>query len=383
MTSSSILGVGIHTNLGCGVPATLEALRQAPPPAAQILISVANERRSIPYNILADLPLGDAQWRLEQAVRGVVQEAIDNAELSRQEVEDAVLVIGTSSMDISVSEAIYQRQLLEDTAAEPLTGNIKIGGLAATTRRHFGIRNQDITINTACTASANALVYADRLIGSERARHAIVLGVELFNMITAKGFSGLDLLTPTRMSPFDRDRDGLELGESSAAVILGPRTRHRSRTHLIGSANLCDTYGISTTNPDGSTIAQATAEALTQAGIQASEIVAIKTHGTASLLNDESEAAGIHAVFRDHPAICALKPFIGHTFGACGLAELILFTIAAGNGFIPGTPTKSHRKSDLGIELTEKQEEISPGYYLLNNFGFGGNITSLILHHEH
>jgi 3-oxoacyl-[acyl-carrier-protein] synthase-1 len=86
---------------------------------------------------------------------------------------------------------------------------------------------------------------------------------------------------------------------------------------------------MSAANPDGSTVAYVIEQALHRAGLPARDITAIKTHGTASLSNDEAEAAGMRRVFAQMPPLTALKPYLGHTLGACGLNELLLFCAAA------------------------------------------------------
>ena len=379
MTSSHVIGAGIHTGLGRGLAANIEALRRPPPRAPLVALPLAEAATPLPCHLLFGLPLEAIETRLEAAVLGVVAEALQASGLSSAQIEDAALVLGTSSMDISVSEAVYRRELAERAEALPLMANSCLGQLADRIRRHFGIKGQDLTVNTACTASANALMYGDLLIRGGRARHVVVLGVEIFNLITAMGFSGLELLSADGMKPFDVDRSGLVLGEACAALVIAAEPRDGGGYWLEAGANLCDTHAISAANPDGSTVAAVMREALARAGVDPAAIVAVKAHGTASLLNDEAEAAALADIFTALPPVAVLKPFIGHTFGACGLAELILFMGAAEAGFLPATPGICARPSDLGITLPQTPAPLPRGRYLLNYAGFGGNNTALIL----
>jgi len=266
--------------------------------------------------------------------------------------------------------------LVNEEDPHPLIPSSSLGNLAYRIQGKLGLRGMDTTINTACTASANALVMADALIRSGEVEHALVLGVEVFNSITALGFHGLELLSDNGMRPFDKARGGLVLGEGCSAMILG---RGDKGFRLIGGANMCDTSGISAANPDGSTVADVIRQALASANIDAAEIMAVKTHGTASLLNDEAEAAGLHTIFEIMPPLCALKPYIGHTFGACGLNELILLCAALEAGYLPATPGISAEASDLKITLPQTPLAMEPGKFLLNHFGFGGNNTSIVI----
>lgn len=378
MSGSYFLGAGIHTCLGQGVAANVDALFGAPPKPQTTMVPLGAGAEATPTLLLSGTPLENIEERLWRVVEAVAAEALDAAKLTAAERRETVLLLGTSSVDISVAEAIYKRELSEGRDAHPLTANSSIGNLAERLRLRFGLAGPDYTLSTACTAAANAVVYGDALIQSDRTRFALVMGVEVFNIITALGFHGLGLLAPDGMKPFDKERRGLVLGEGCSAVVMGAK-RGDAHFHLRGSANLCDIYGISTANPDGSTVAGVIHMALEDAKLRPEQIAGIKTHGTASLLNDEAEAAGMRTAFPMLPPVCALKPFIGHTFGACGSNELILFCGLAERGYFPAAPGVCAEPSDLDIMLAQKPAPLEPGVFLLNFFGFGGNNTSLVI----
>jgi len=375
MSDIRFLGAGLHTRLGKGVAANLAVMNTGIPEPSILDVPFGDEVERIPYHVI-DLPMTGPQRRLDSIVHGVIEEAVQSAGLSEAELQRAALVIGTSSLDISVSEQRYREDLIEKDDPHPLIPSSSLGNLANRIQTRLGMRGMDYTINTACTASANALVMADAMISAGEVDHALVLGVEVFNSITALGFHGLELIAKNGIRPFDADRGGLVLGEGCSAMILG---RGEGRFRLLGGANMCDTSGISAANPDGSTVAEVIGQALASAGVSASEITAAKTHGTASLLNDEAEAAGLHIIFETLPPLCALKPYLGHTFGACGLNELILLCAALDEGFLPATPGISAEAGDLNVSLPQTPLAVPRGKFLLNHFGFGGNNTSIVI----
>lgn len=382
MNAAYFIGAGTHTALGRGLPASIEAVHRAPSPPQRTIAEFAEQKRSVPYRLLSEDPPVDAERRLYRVLEAVIDEALQAAGLTPAERTTLGLFIGSSSADISVSEARYRRELKERTHAVPLAGSSSLGNLATQLCQHFGFRGPDFSLNTACTASANALVYADAMVRSGRLRHALVVGVELFNVFTAMGFHGLQLLAPGNMKPFDRARDGLVLGEGCSALVLGPKPRSFGAFRLRGAASICDTYSVSAAHPDGSTIAAVMGAALQSASLVPAQIATIKVHGTASRSSDEAEVAGMKRVFATLPSLCALKPFIGHTLGACGLNELLLFCAAAQRGFLIGTPGICANDSDLGVTLNQQASPLEPGNYMLNCFGFGGNNTSLIVSNE-
>jgi 3-oxoacyl-[acyl-carrier-protein] synthase-1 len=365
MSRSYFLGAGIHTCLGRGVKANIDALF-APLPQPQVLrVPLGEGHEPAPVMLLHDAPLEDVEQRLWRVIEGVASEALDAAGLSEAERRETVLLLGSSSIDMPASEAVYRRELRDGADAHPMMANSSLGEMADRIRRRFRLAGADYTISTACTASANALVYANALVQSGRTKFALVMGVETFNIITALGFHGLALLAPDGMRPFDKGRGGIVLGEGCSALVIGPK-RGEARFHMRGSANLCDIFGMSTANPDGTTVSGVIKMALAASATEPGEIAGIKTHGTASLLNDEAESAGMRQVFAALPQLCALKPFIGHTFGACGLNELILLTGLLERGYFPATPGICAEPSDLDITLPQTPSPIEPGVFMLN-----------------
>jgi 3-oxoacyl-[acyl-carrier-protein] synthase-1 len=331
---------------------------------------------AIPYKLLKGFPVDAASARLTSVVDAVVDEALGEAALSRSARRAMALFVGSSSFDISESESRYRDELARGSGALPLSSS-SVANVAEGVRRRFDLAGEDFTFNTACTASANGLWYAARMIRSGVVAHALVLGVELLNDLTALGFLGLGLLSRSTMRPFDDRRDGLVLGEACSALVIGPGDS--DRFHFLSGANVCDTHSMVAAHPGGSTIAAVMHEALTGAKLAAGDITAVKAHGTANPANDDAEAAGLTSVFAPLPPICALKPHLGHTLGASGLTELVLFYRALESGFLAATPGIGGRAATGGVSLNQVEQPMSRGCFMLNSFGFGGSNTSLLI----
>lgn len=379
MRSCYFTGAALHTSMGRTLEAHLHALNAGLDTPGQVTAEFAGKTQPLPYKLLADTPLQSLEQRLDTVLNRLISEALAAAELTLAEQRRTGLFLGTSSFDICATEHEYREALKTDTHALAMANSSSLGNLAVQIRQRFDLRGPDYSFNTACTASANALVYADAMIRSGQLDHALVLGVETYNSITALGFHGLQLLTPTAMRPFSPERNGLVLGEGCSALVLSHRAHKTNSFRLLASGNLCDTHGMSAANPDGSTVAYVIEQALQRASLQPQDIAAIKTHGTASLSNDEAEAAGMRRVFSRMPPLTALKPYLGHTLGACGLNELLLFCTAAEQGFLIATPGIGVGDEKLGVTLNQSPCELPRGNFMLNYFGFGGNNTSLIV----
>jgi len=257
------------------------------------------------------------------------------------------------------------------------------GKIASAVMERFGIGGADYTFTTACTSSANAFLYAASMIEQGLIGRALVIGYDLFNNLGFYGFEGLKSIASSTYRPFDRRRDGLILGEACGAVLLEGRRRAASDFKFLGGANLCDTCSVTSHNEEGTAVAETMNRALGQARVALGAVRAVKAHATGTENNDRTESAAMRVAFGESiPPVTCIKPFIGHTAGACGVCELILFTESIKAGFIPSTP--GFREMDEECNLTPLMENTGAGkgIYMLNYFGFGGNCTTLILSNE-
>lgn len=373
-----IRGMGLSCALGQDVGACAAALEAGAVTTTALTLDGLNEPVSMRYYRIPDAGPLFNPGRFDALFLKSTREALDSAELSREEIERLPLFLGSSCYSIEKSEATYQAELRVSPRTALALPFVGFQNTADAVMEQLGCRGEAFAFNTACTAGANALMIAARMIRTGRHRHALVAGIELANQTTLAGFSGLQLIAGT-LRPFDRRRSGIVLGEGVGAVVLSA-DQSRSGTVLVAGASNNDAYSVTSANPDGSTIAAVQTAVLRQAGVDAALVRGIKTHGTASPMNDMGEAAGILRVFPSPPPLCALKPYLGHTLGACGVTELVLMATALQRGFFPGTPGFEERDPSLGLSPERAASDATAGHYLLNFFGFGGNNTSLLLH---
>ncbi|MEO6708908.1 MAG: beta-ketoacyl synthase N-terminal-like domain-containing protein [Planctomycetota bacterium] len=371
-------GMGISCALGRGVGVCSAALEAGTVSTTPLSLPGLNEPVTMRYYRIPDGQPLFATERFDRLLAQTTREAVAAADLSRDEIERLPLFFGSSCFSVEKSETKYQAELREGSRAALTLPFVGFQHTADAIRDELGCAGETFAFNTACTASANALMIAARMIRSGWCRHALVMGIELANQTTLAGFSGLQLIAET-LRPFDRRRSGIVLGEGVGAIVLSADPGASALSLTAGASN-GDSYSVTAANPDGSSIAAVQVAALRQAGLDARQILGIKSHGTASPMNDTGEAAGILRVFPKPPPVCALKPYLGHTLGACGVTELILMAAALERGVFPATPGFEERDPSLDLSPAREASEASAGDYLLNYFGFGGNNTSLLLH---
>lgn len=302
-----------------------------------------------------------------QVLANVVNKAIKKAGLTYKMQEELTIFIGSTSMKIASDE-------------EQLThlGNGIIGQFVADithSKNHFYL------ISTACTSSANAFDYAAKMIKNQQIKRALVIGIEILNKSTKMGFESLLLLSEKNIyRPFDETSDGIVLGEACSALILDTQRNSSDDFAYLGSANVCDNYSETTSNPDGISIAECLNKALQDANLSIEQIDLIKAHATGSLNNNLAEAKGLDLFMQNHPIpICALKPFIGHTLGACGTNEITLLLLCIKNGFVPSVRGFNHHNELTFTPLQNKIKTHGKANILFNYIGFSGNNTAIIL----
>lgn len=371
-----IAGLGLASALGCGLEAARSGLRAPAPTPRAWRLDLLDEPLTVPvFTLPGTDSLGDLSGAVA-LVGEVVREALAAAGVPAGEASRLPLFIGTSAFSLDRDAIDPDADAVPSpVGVQPVLAHRQIVALV---ERTLGGVGDTIAFQTACTSSANALLSAARMIEQGRYARALVVGVEIANAATMAGFAGLQLLAPS-IHPFDRDRSGIVIGEGIGAAVLQAVADDGPGLFLRGGGTCIDTYRVTTSHPDGSPATALQARVLARAGVAPHAVRGVKAHGTGSPVNDEAEAAMLRAAFAAPPPVCALKGYVGHTLGACGITELALMGAALEAGFLPATPGFRTPDAALGVSPTREAQAAPDGHYALNFFGFGGHNTILLL----
>ena len=215
--------------------------------------------------------------------------------------------------------------------------------LACSARRladAFGNPNPAVVVSNACISGLAALLQGRRMLLSGRFDHVVVVGAEVQSRFIVTGFQSLKALSEAPCKPFDATRDGLNLGEAAAAIVLG---FGEEGWELVDGAVRNDANHISGPSRTGEGSYKALRYVLKHTSPE--ELAFVNVHGTSTLYNDEMEAIAIdRAGLLDVP-VNALKGTFGHTMGAAGILESILSMHAVDAGIV--LPTRGF--SELGV----------------------------------
>lgn len=370
-----LLGGDAVSVAGRGLDAQAQACIAQDTVASEIAFESLGSPVRLPYCRIATAG-GDRLAELADISRTVLMHASASTDHRR-----IGLFVGTSSGLISEHERAYAEAHPADSGTVPIHSPDQ-GRAATLLQAALGLDGPSYTISTACSSAANALLYATWMIREGRIDDALVVGLEHENRLSQQGFHSLLLATRARTLPFDLRRDGILLGECSAAVVLSAnRPANGVAWRVRGGGTVCDTTH--PTNPSAEKIAQTIRLALADAGVAVPAITAIKAHGTGTRANDLAEGLGLREVFGDRPPpFSSIKPVLGHTLGACGVLETLAFAAVLDRGSMPSTRNFAQPDPEIGIAPVTAAQPWHGGAVLLNYFGFGGNNCALVMERE-
>jgi 3-oxoacyl-[acyl-carrier-protein] synthase I len=302
-----------------------------------------------------------------------------NAARDRHGATRIALLVGTSTASIGATEAAYRRLDPDGGFADDMLRALvhaphSLGGFLAAA---LGLQGPCLTISTACSSSAKVFASAERMMRLGLVDAAVVGGVDTLCDSVLFGFNALELVSRTPCRPFDRARDGISIGEAAGFALLQRLETAPHAPRLLGYGEASDAYHMSTPHPAGLGAELALRDALVRAGLQPAQVDYINLHGTASLKNDEVEAALVARVFPASTRASSTKGFTGHTLGAAGIVEAAIALLAIAHEFVPGNLGGDDPDPACGPQFAWHQEARAVDVALSNSFGFGGNNTCL------
>ena len=254
---------------------------------------------------------------------------------------------------------------------------------------YFKTHGRLIPTSTACTSGSMGIGYAYEVIKDGYQDVMIAGGAEEIHPTQVGVFDTL-YATSTKNdapnstpAPFDKDRDGLVIGEGAGTVILEEYEHAKARgakihAEIVGFAT--NTDGAHITNPNKDTMAEVMRKSLECAGLKPNDIGYINAHGTGTVNGDIAESVATEEVFGKIP-ISSIKSYTGHTLGACGAIEVILGVEMMNNNWYPPTLNLKHPDEECGRldYIMGEGRTLDCPYIMTNNFAFGGINTSIIL----
>lgn len=254
----------------------------------------------------------------------------------------------------------------------------------------FGMTGRLITTNTACTSGSLSIGYAYEAIKYGMQDVMVAGGADELDPTESAVFDTLFATSVKNETPeltpaaYDKDRDGLVIGEGAGTLVLEEYEHAKARgahiyAELVGFGH--NTDGDHITQPKKETMQHALELALLDSGVAPEAIGYVNGHGTATHHGDIAESWATYGAFRNRAVpLSSLKGYIGHSLGACGGIEAWLGINMMNRGwFSPNLNLKNVDPECAPLDyITGSGREMDVEYFMSNNFAFGGINTSLI-----
>ncbi|RTR36978.1 beta-ketoacyl-ACP synthase [Shewanella canadensis] len=318
---------------------------------------------------------------------------IDAGLLDDPVVSSGAMGIAYGSSTGSTDPIIAFGDMLKNGDMSGVTATSYIRMMAHTTAVNvgvfFGLKGRVHTTSSACTSGSQGIGYAYEAIKYGQQELMLAGGGEELCATEAVVFDTL-FATSTKNdtpelspSPFDKDRDGLVIGEGACTLVLEELEHAQARgakiyAEIVGFGTNSD--GLHVTQPNADTMEVAIRQALNDSQLSPAAIGYVNAHGTATDRGDIAETQATHAVFGASMPISSLKSYTGHTLGACGALEAWVSIEMMNAGWFAPTLNLTEIDPECG-ELDYIKSDIrhiDTDYVMSNNFAFGGINTSLI-----
>jgi 3-oxoacyl-[acyl-carrier-protein] synthase II len=367
--------------------------------ASNLLVKIACEVKNFQPEVYMPAKEARRRDRYEQFATAASQEAIRQAGINVSDLQaDRIGVIISSAIGgiSTLLEAFGSLQKEGPRRISPFViPQFITDGAAGMISIDHGFRGSTMSIISACASGSDAIGIAWMMIRSGMIDVAVTgasdavlseFAVGSFDRIGACSRRNDDYsMTP---QPFDKNRDGLVIGEGAAVLILERESHARTRgaeimAELAGYGSSADAYHITAPREDGGGGAQAMRMALQAAGENPESLDYINAHGTSTMLNDASETQAIKNAFGKlayNIPVSSTKSMTGHMMGATGALEAVFCTQVVRHGVIPPTIHYQTPDPDCDLDYVPNLPRQKPVRLALSNsFGFGGHNSVLAI----
>jgi len=328
----------------------------------------------------------------QMAVRAAELALIDADLLGNPLITDGRMGVACGSSTGSTEDVCTFAKMQLQGVAEGLNANSYVRMMPHTTAANIGIffelKGRIIPTSSACTSGSQGIGYAYEAIRYGHQELMLAGGAEELCASEAMVFDALYAtslrndaphLTPR---PYDKDRDGLVIGEGAGIFVLESLEHAKARgarihAEIVGFGSNSD--GAHITRPQAATMTRAMQLALEDANLAAEDIGYINGHGTATEQGDIAETQATHALFGSRIPISSQKSYLGHTLGACGVLESwFSIEMMKGNWYAPTLNLNQVDPRCAELDYLFEPRPMQNNYVMNNNFAFGGINTSLI-----
>lgn len=284
--------------------------------------------------------------------------------------EDTAFILSTTKGNIS---------LLKNQSGLP--EGVYLPKLAQKIADFFGFKTKPIVVSNACVSGVMAIAVAKNMIQAGKYKDAFVIAGDEISEFVTSGFNSFQAIGNEPCKPYDKNRNGINIGEAAAAVYITSEASENDkfRFKILGDSAINDANHISGPSRTGDGLYGSIKNAMTEAQVSSEQIDFISAHGTATLYNDEMEAIAFNRMELQNVPLNSMKGFYGHCLGASGLLESMISMESALHSTL--IPSKNFEEMGVSQPLNIIKENLPATirYILKTASGFGGCNAAIVL----
>ncbi|UEQ74793.1 beta-ketoacyl synthase N-terminal-like domain-containing protein [Chryseobacterium arthrosphaerae] len=336
---------------------------------------ISTEKLDQEFNSLFEAHTDSNTTRLEKMLFLSLKPLIEKHAIN----EDTALILSTTKGNIS---------LLKNQTELP--DGVYLSALAQKTADFFGFKTKPIVISNACVSGVMAIAVAKNMIQAGRYKDAFVIAGDELSEFVISGFNSFQAIGSGPCQPYDKNRDGINIGEAAAAVYITSchceeqsdeaiSQNEKFRFKVLGDSAINDANHISGPSRTGDGLYGSIRNAMTEAQVSPEQIDFVSAHGTATLYNDEMEAIAFNRMELQHVPLNSMKGYYGHCLGASGLLESIISMESALHGIL--IPSKNFEENGVSqpLNIIKENQPATIRYILKTASGFGGCNAAIVL----
>ncbi|SDJ75542.1 beta-ketoacyl synthase N-terminal-like domain-containing protein [Chryseobacterium jejuense] len=290
--------------------------------------------------------------------------------------ENTALILSTTKGNISLLK--NQTELPE---------GVYLSQLAQKIADFFGFKTKPIVVSNACVSGVMAIAVAKNMIQAGKYKDAFVIAGDEISEFVISGFNSFQAIGSEPCKPYDKNRNGINIGEAAAAVYITNghsdeetiSQNEKCRFKVLGDSAINDANHISGPSRTGDGLYGSIRNAMMEAHVSAEEINFISAHGTATLYNDEMESIAFSRMELQNVPLNSMKGYYGHCLGASGLLESIISMESA----LQNTLLPSKNFEEMGVSqplnIIKENQSATVKYILKTASGFGGCNAAIVL----
>ena len=311
--------------------------------------------------------------KFEQLLVSSVNDVLANSSVDIQSPE-TILILSSTKGNVSLLET--------NAVSDSLKEDIGLYSSAKKIAAFLKLKNTPLIISNACISGLTALLTGKRLLESGQYKHAVVAGADIITSFILSGFQSFQAISAQPCKPFDAARNGINLGEAAATIILSTEVSNQkikiAPVKLTGGAVTNDANHISGPSRSGQELCIAINKAMKQANVGAADIGFISAHGTATVYNDEMEAKAFSLAGLETTPLNSLKGYYGHTLGAAGIVESVIAIRSLQQNKMIATRGFQTSGVSMPVNVCKETTTIESNHCLKTASGFGGCNAALV-----